>query len=316
MDEPVFEMLWDCRYCGEKKLLGLTHRHCARCGAAQDPAARYFPSDAEKVAVAAHVYVGADVVCRYCGCASSKRAQHCGRCGAPLAEGAPAALQSPPPSSLRAAPPRPTWRLLVPISLLLAVAVAVVLLLVWKKEQGFVVAGHHWQRTISVERLGPVRESAWCSELPSDARQVSRRREQRGAERVPDGEECRLQRQDQGDGTFKEVNTCTPRFKEQPRFEDKCDYVVEKWHAERQAKAEGSARAPAPYWPSVACSPPNEREGARREAYTVQFQDAAGETYRCELPERSWKALIPGVAYRGQVRRLVGALDCASLAPR
>ena len=31
-DEPVYEMLWDCGYCGHKKLLGLTHRFCANCG--------------------------------------------------------------------------------------------------------------------------------------------------------------------------------------------------------------------------------------------------------------------------------------------
>jgi ribosomal protein L40E len=319
MGEPVYEMLWDCRYCGEKKLLGLTHRHCARCGAAQSPEARYFPAEDEKVAVADHRYVGADVVCRYCGCASSKQAQSCGRCGGRLVEGAPAPLQAPQraaePSPHRA-PPRLTWRLILPVSLLVAVGAAVVLLLVWKKEQGFVVSAHHWQRSISVERLGPVRESAWCSDLPRDARDVERRRERRGTERVADGEDCRAQKQDLGDGTFKEVSVCSPRFKDEPVYADKCDYVVQKWHAERQAKAEGNAREPAPYWPSVAHSSPSEREGPRRETYTVLFQDPAGETYRCDLPESAWSSFSPGAAYRGRVRAVGGSIDCASLAPR
>jgi len=34
--EKTYEMLWDCRYCGTKKLLGKTHRHCLECGGAKD----------------------------------------------------------------------------------------------------------------------------------------------------------------------------------------------------------------------------------------------------------------------------------------
>ena len=32
-DERVYEMLWDCAFCGTQKLLGLQHRHCPSCGA-------------------------------------------------------------------------------------------------------------------------------------------------------------------------------------------------------------------------------------------------------------------------------------------
>src|SRR6185436_16014491 len=80
-------MLWDCKFCGTKKLLGLTHRHCPSCGAPQNAAERYFPSDSEKVRAEDHEYAGSDVVCGHCGDANSRKAQHCGGCGAPL-EGA------------------------------------------------------------------------------------------------------------------------------------------------------------------------------------------------------------------------------------
>jgi hypothetical protein len=40
-----FEMLWDCSFCGKTKLLAITHRHCAECGAPQDQTKRYFPSE-------------------------------------------------------------------------------------------------------------------------------------------------------------------------------------------------------------------------------------------------------------------------------
>jgi hypothetical protein len=55
-NEAVYEMIWDCKFCGQKKLLGLTHRFCAGCGAPQDPASRYFPPDSEKVAVHDHEF--------------------------------------------------------------------------------------------------------------------------------------------------------------------------------------------------------------------------------------------------------------------
>ncbi|MBX3232093.1 MAG: hypothetical protein KIT84_19740 [Labilithrix sp.] len=100
-EEAVYEMLWDCKYCGQKKLLGVTHRFCAGCGAPQDPNARYFPPDHEKVAVKNHPYVGADVVCPSCRQPMSRAAKCCTNCGGPIDKGAEVARQAdvvvPPP---------------------------------------------------------------------------------------------------------------------------------------------------------------------------------------------------------------------------
>jgi hypothetical protein len=84
----VYEMLWDCAYCGTRKLLGKTHRFCPGCGAPQDPTRRYFPSDEDKVLVENHEYVGADRLCGACGSAMGARAAHCTQCGSPM-EGTP-----------------------------------------------------------------------------------------------------------------------------------------------------------------------------------------------------------------------------------
>ena len=333
MDEPVFEMLWDCRYCGARKLLGLTHRHCPGCGAPQDANARYFPAESEKVAVQNHEFVGADVVCRYCSAASSRRARNCGRCGAPLAEGAPAQVADPaqpqPASQSHAfaaapfsePPRRPAWKIVLPILALLAVAV-VVLLLVWKKDRAFVVASHTWQRRVSVERLGPTRDSAWCSALPANVGDVTRHRQPHGTRQVPDGEDCQTHKKDRGDGTFKEERVCTPRLKDEPVYDDKCDYTIVKWTKLREDKAEGQAVSPAPRWPAVAlarsgCSAPGcEREGPHSESYTVVFKDEHGESYRCDFPEATWSSFADGKRYAGKLRALVGSLDCGSLAAR
>lgn len=103
-DDPVYEMLWDCKFCGQKKLLGLTHRFCAGCGAPQDPAARYFPPDDEKVAVLDHPFVGADLACPACKQPMSRAAKCCTHCGSPIDRG-PAAASA---ASVRARAPRST----------------------------------------------------------------------------------------------------------------------------------------------------------------------------------------------------------------
>jgi hypothetical protein len=322
MAELVYEMVWDCRYCGAKKNLGLTHRHCPNCGAQQDPNDRYFPPDHEKVAVQNHEFVGADVQCRYCAAASSRRAHNCGQCGAPLGEGVAVRAQVPlPPSAgaLPSAPPRrATWKLVVPIVVLLAVAVVVVAL-VWRRPQKFVVTAHTWQRSVAIERLGPSRESAWCSELPASASDVSRHRERHGSKKVPDGETCHAEKKDRGDGTFKEEQVCTPKYKDEPVYEDKCDYLLVKWSRLRQEVTEGKSVADSPHWPAVSlnragCSVPGcEREGTRSETYTVVLKDPAGEIYRCNVAPHAWSTFADGQHYSGKLIPLVGSLDCDSL---
>jgi hypothetical protein len=325
MAELVYEMVWDCRFCGATKLLGLTHRHCPSCGAQQDPNTRYFPADHEKVAVQDHAFYGADIACRYCQAPSSRRAHHCGQCGAALAEGSAVPLHVEPGSQEMAyaagpasePPKRPLWKIALPVTALAAVVVAV-LLIVWKKEQRFVVAERSWSRSVSVERLGSVRQSAWCDELPATAADVSRRREQRGVKQVASGEDCRLQREDQGDGTFKERQVCTPRHADQPVYAEKCDFVVAKWAALHQQTVEGRLGS-APRWPDVTLTKTGceqlgcEREGARSETYTVVLKDAAGESYRCNFDEQTWQSYADGATYTGKLRALVGTLDCSSL---
>ncbi len=87
-DRGTYQMLWDCPYCGSEKLLGLDHRHCPTCGAPQDPARRYFPSEADKIAVVDHRFSGADRVCPSCQTPNAATCEFCGNCGTPLSEAA------------------------------------------------------------------------------------------------------------------------------------------------------------------------------------------------------------------------------------
>lgn len=81
-----YQMLWDCPACGTAGLLGLDHRHCPSCGAAQDPARRYFPDEAHRIAVEDHPFHGADRLCPACESPNAAKAGHCVNCGSPLDE--------------------------------------------------------------------------------------------------------------------------------------------------------------------------------------------------------------------------------------
>lgn len=346
-DGKVYEMLWDCRYCGARKLLGLTHRHCPNCGAPQDATARYFPSDAEKVAVQDHVYCGADVCCPACRFWNGRAAQHCGHCGGPLTAAAEARRRADQTRAAGAsfagetvqdarrefgqpgfAPPQPAQasaKRSPVLGIVLAVGAGLVLLLLvavlWKKEGAFRVVGHSWKREIAIERFGPVRESAWCSEMPADAKQVSRRREVRSQRQVPDGQECETRRVDRGDGTFKEVQDCKAKTKSEPVYDDKCQYEVNRWSTARTVKEEGSSVAQKPKWPAVSLAKTGscvgcEREGKRVETYSVRLAMDGGNEASCDLDEAKWAALPVGAKLVGKVGVMTGSVDCDSLAPK
>ena len=318
MSERVYEMLWDCAYCGTRKLLGKTHRFCPKCGAPQDPEKRYFPSEDEKVAVEDHVYVGADRLCGNCGSAMSAKALHCTQCGAPL-EGArevkrvDAPLPPPPPAK----PARSLASCLLPVIGVVVLLVGGLLVaLLWKKDLQAQVTDASWQRSVVVEQLLATRDSSWCDALPRAAYGVSRHREVRSQRQIQVGEECRSVNVDRGDGTFAQRRECTPRYRQEPVYADRCDYSVDRWVESRRALASGVAQGLAPQWPALQLRAGDcrgcEREGARRSTYRVSLQ-AASKTFQCEVPEERFSAFQPGTLWAFKVGVVTGAPDCKSL---
>lgn len=341
MNEAVYEMLWDCKYCGQKKLLGVTHRFCAGCGAPQDPNARYFPPDHEKVAVKDHPYVGADVTCPSCRQPMSRAAKCCTNCGGPIDRGAEVALRQdvvvPPPGygpqgwapphtpMGMAAAPRPTTSSKTKIVIgivagVVSLLVALILVAIfWKREGVFEVRAHAWQRTIAVERYEPVRKTVWCDDKPFGARELGRRREQKGTEKVKDGETCGTRKKDLGNGSYKEVRECQPKYKDVPVYADRCDIEVTEWHVIRTAEAKGTSPTDPPKWPATNVTRTGtclgcEREGARNESYTVSFVDTkTKDDASCTLPEAKWATFAKGSKWKGKVRVMTGGLDCEEL---
>jgi hypothetical protein len=163
-----------------------------------------------------------------------------------------------------------------------------------------------------------VQDEAWCDSKPADAYDVSRRREQRSTRKVPDGEECHTRDVDRGDGTFERRQECRTKYREEPVYDDRCYFTVDRWKTVRTEKAQGSGTQPAPQWPQVRLGRTGqslgaEREGARRETYTLSLSGSDGKTYSCSVPFQKWQAVSDGTTRPLKVGVLTGAADCDQL---
>jgi hypothetical protein len=303
------------------------------------------------VAVQDHPYVGADVNCPACREPNAAAAKCCKNCGSPLdgskavgmradqvhavggfagdsAQAARAEFYGgPKPGAAAAPPPEPKksrvgW--IAGIGCLGVVVVAVVALLfcgLWKREAALEVTGQSWERSIQIERYGQVRATDWCSEMPAGAHEISREKQQKSTQKVPDGEDCKMRKKDRGDGTFKEVKECTPKYKDAPVLADKCTYDATKWTATRKETARGASASEPRTWPPITLMRIGtcegcERAGARTEVYKVTLREPkSGESYDCELPETKWTTFTKGSKWKGQVGKLTTSLDCGSLSP-
>ncbi len=333
----VYEMLWDCDYCATAKLLGKTHRFCPNCGAGQNPEKRYFPSDEEKIAVEDHVYVGADRLCSSCRVPNSASAEFCGQCGTPLSDAAQAERRSdevraesetfaestPSKAHLPKQPPQKPSRsrpwLKVAGAILLLLVVGLVINHFWTKAHFVAVTGHQWEREIQIETFAARAKDTWCDQTPADAYRISRSSQVRSYRDIPDGETCSTRRIDQGDGTYREVDECRPKYRKEPVYDQYCHFTVDRWGYARSAKA--SAGDQSPKWPEsqlrktgqcLGC----EREGQRMATYTLFLLDPTTQSsYQCNLDLALWQ----GAAIQSRWSLEIGVLDnaphCGSLKP-
>jgi hypothetical protein len=123
---------------------------------------------------------------------------------------------------------------------------------------------------------------------------------------------------DRGDGTFAQRRECTPKYRQEPVYADRCDYTVDRWVEARRAVASGAAQGLAPHWPALSLRRGEcrgcEREGARRTSYKVGLQ-AGGKRFLCEVPEERWASFQPGTSWSFKVGVVTGSPDCRSLQP-
>lgn len=347
----TYQMLWDCRFCGTEKLLGLDHRHCPNCGAAQDPAWRYFPSEADMIAVKDHRFAGADRICPACSQPNSAAATFCAACGAELATGQVAPVQTARElgtagaasdtqrdvvlDSFQAEMTRikgeekaqpvfmgltRTHLIIGGVLLALLVACGAIYYAVTYRKAGTgTVQSATWERVIEIQQFVPVEDSAWDDQVPGGAYNVSCRERQRDTRRVESGSHEECTDVDQGDGSFRRECRTVIEYRDEPVYDDFCDYTVNVWQTSRSARAAGDEPATAPAWPLFTLGAASgssglgaEREGQRREVYEVVIE-VEGKPHTCEVPDlATWQQFSAGRAVSVELS-LTGSVDCGSL---
>jgi predicted nucleic acid-binding Zn ribbon protein len=350
-----YQMLWDCRFCGTKKLLGVTHRHCPNCGAAQDPAWRYFPAEEDMVALENHQYVGADKICPACSQPNSAASTYCSECGADLATGKQAESQGVRElgtggaesdtrrdvvkdqfvaemarvDALEAAKPiflglrKKEWIVGGAISTVVLLIVAAVFAFTYRKDVSGTVQALTWQRSIDIESFAQHTDASWDDNVPGDAYSVSCSTRQHGTKKVANGSHQECRDVDKGDGSFsRECKTVTD-YREEPVYDQWCAYTVDRWGKNRAVTAQGDV-AQTPYWPQYALAPGGgskrygqERAGDKHETYTVVIRQSDGKkTHECAYPDQStWARYSPGMEVALRVG-IAGGAHCDTLKPK
>ncbi len=346
----TYEMLWDCKFCGTKKLLGLTHRHCPNCGAAQDPAWRYMPAEEDMVAVENHQYVGADKICPACQQPNSAANTYCVACGADLATGQIAQTQpdrvigtgraetdtrhdvvkdafDADMSRIAAEEsrrkrylglPKRRWTIIGVVALAVVVIAAVVYAITYRKDVTGTVEALTWQRTITIQDYQPRPGAAWRNQVPFGAYGQSCVQREHGSRQVADGSHQECKDVDQGDGTMKRECRTVTDYKSEPIYDDWCTYTIDAWDNARQVKANGSGKVPAPDWPAYMLATASgrygaERVGAKSETYTVSFRDSDNKQRACDFEtQATWDQYDVGMAVTVRLY-LTGKPDCDTL---
>lgn len=338
----IREGAWDCPVCGRKGNRG-PEKFCGGCGSPRGPEVKFYLPDAAAEVTDAEALkraqAGADWICAYCGADNPADHAFCSGCGAPrdgtkTREVVEHRLGAPPPAvPTPPAKPKGPWlkRGCGLGCLALLLLAGLFLYLGAPKQTSLTVDGFHWTRTIAVEELRPVTESAWEGEVPSGASllgggsnevhhvdhiQIGTRTKTRTvSERVQTGtERVKVGTRDLGNGYFEDVYEDRPVYEdrsheetyEEPVYRDRpvyrrrYRYEIEKWLPDRAAKAEGRDRSPS--WPDPRLAP-KEREGRREEIYEVLFRDAKARPARYRAPnEQVWRSFEEGRSYRGKVK--------------
>jgi hypothetical protein len=318
--QGFYEMLWDCDHCETKGLLGKSQRHCAECGAKQNPDKRYFPKEGEQTRIDGHKYEGADRYCPSCNAAQSLQAKNCTNCGAPQ-DGAKEVRGVVTPV---APPKKKRWRIPVLIGVVVVGGIVGIVLGVKHcnrtEEKQMTVAAHRWERSFAVEEFGDIKKETWREEVPSDVAFPVCNRKQRSSRKIPDGEECTMKKVDKKDGTFEQVKNCKPKFRSEAIEDDWCHFTVPGWKpTDSPIKLTGTGMTPK--WPSGAGVPPEHAEGvrgARRQGRPIENLildlKLADKVQTCEsVAEPVWRKLADGAAVKVQVKASSGDVECDSL---
>lgn len=349
----LFEMFWDCRFCGTAKLLGKSQRFCPVCGAAQDPSWRYFPSDDEKIYVDDHPFMGADAVCDSCGNLNTGEAAHCVRCGAPM-EGAEGVRTIESRSRAAAAQfetqdlysrldreaeqyargidpgtaPEPAaksgglkkWQIGAGVAVIVGICGFIFAALFWTSTENVSVTDHRWERSVDIQSVQAVRddrEGECRSVAPADAYNEVEEIEQVDTERVQVDEVCTVTQRDRGDGVGEEVRECEPVYESRAIMGPVCYFTVDRWAFDRTVSVDGGLNDTV-IWPEVNlrrsnCNALGCEREGDRDEDYILILVRNDNEFSCEVDEAEWRNADRGDEYTVEVGRVGGGERCNTL---
>jgi hypothetical protein len=208
-----------------------------------------------------------------------------------------------------------------------AIGITVLLgfILFWSKDVQVKLVGKTWVRTQVIEKYKKLEEDSWCSQMPFDAKEKSRREEQIGTRTVTDCTKCDCHMEsiqvgskeecgapyrvaDDAGGYSLEQNcsmvpqygdkeVCEDKTHEEPVYEDYCEYTIDRWVKDRTVKESGTWKKE-PKWPhtnidscrsiQLGC----ERLGKKDQKYMAHYQDLESKkTYECDWDQSKWDRL-------------------------
>jgi hypothetical protein len=157
----------------------------------------------------------------------------------------------------------------VAAALCLVAAVVLGFLFFQRDERSGIVESVAWERTIEIERFGPVEHQDWEDEVPAGASALSCEIEYRTTQDDPAPvatEVCGTPYTvDEGSGFGEVVQDCTYRV-----YEQMCTYTLTEWAVVDTRRATGDNLSPE--WPEARLAAGGERTGAEHESYTVTLR--------------------------------------------
>ena len=198
-----------------------------------------------------------------------------------------------------------------------AAFVGLIILLAWDKEIELKVNEKFWSKSIRIERLTPLALQDFCDVMPSRAYSVRRttRTKQR---QVQDGETCHTVRRDNGDGTFSNVQQCSPKYRMESYQAPYCFYKVDNWEINRTKESKGKYTEK-PYWPKYELKGTSrypERVASKYENWNLIVEktgEQLDEETTCNVKKTMWKKLKPGSVYSARAGVVLGNIDCSSI---
>jgi hypothetical protein len=331
--------LWDCRFCSTQKLLGVDHRHCPNCGAAQDPQWRYFPSEDDKKTVSdpKYTYAGVDKVCPFCNQPNSAAAKFCKACGGDLTGAKEAVVKDAAATALgqdvagvvddvakqrwdkeQAAIRANTKkgglsRGMIILGVLALLCVGLIGAFIFLSSSTYSVTASvtdmNWERVIVLEKFTSFQEGNWQSSVPVGAYNTSCYAKDRQEDETYT-EVCGVERVDRGDGSFVERDKMCTRHRTVNVPDTYCNYTVDRWISAGEMKSIGNA-SEALIWPDfrpkLTAGLGAEREASRKQILNILFTTKGDKpqtfTYNPD-DETIWQSFKIGQIYSVEVNRL------------